>query len=115
MARNLRHKRKNNKQKVVPKKLLPKYQPTIANANKHGLFLTILSILLTTIGLVALIELFPRLSATATPPLDQGNQLASSKFTVSNDGYLQVTEVMSACFLWKGKSCCSTRKYPSPQ
>jgi hypothetical protein len=60
-----------------------------------------LSLLLTTLGLITLIELFPRLSASATPPLDLGNQLASSRFTVTNEGYLQVTDVMSACFLWK--------------
>jgi hypothetical protein len=48
-----------------------------------------------------LIELFPRLSASANAPTDQGNQLGSSKFTVTNDGYLQVSDVMSACFLWR--------------
>jgi hypothetical protein len=53
------------------------------------------------ISLAALIELFPRLSASASSPTDQDDQLGSSKFTVSNDGYLKVTDVMSACFLWK--------------
>lgn len=48
-----------------------------------------------------MIELFPRLSGTANPPLDQNNQLGSSNFTITNDGWFPVTDVMSACFLWK--------------
>jgi hypothetical protein len=52
-------------------------------------------------GILSLIPVLPRLSPAATPPLDLGNQLASSRFTVTNDGYLQVTDVVSACFLWK--------------
>lgn len=55
------------------------------------------------LSLLAVIVVLPRLSASATPPLDLGNQLASSRFTVTNDGNLQITEVMSACFLWSVK------------
>lgn len=53
------------------------------------------------LSLIALIELFPRLSATASSPTDPDDQLGSSRFTISNDGYLKVTEVTSECFLWK--------------
>jgi hypothetical protein len=101
MARNSKHKRKKRKQKVVPKIPQPKPLAIASKPSKHGLLLTVLGLVLTAAGLVTLIEMFPRLSATASSPLDQGNQLASSKFTVSNDGYWQVTDVVSACYLWK--------------
>src|SRR5260370_41046274 len=99
MAKNSKDKNKGQKEKVVPKKRRPRPRPKPANVSKRGRALAMLSLLLTIIGLITLIELFPRLSASATPPLDLGNQLASSRFTVTNDGYLQVTDVMSACFL----------------
>jgi hypothetical protein len=76
-------------------------QPIAASPRRHSLFLTILGLLLAAAGLITLIELFPRLSATAKSPTDLDDPLTSSKFTVSNDGYMRVTDVMSACFLWK--------------
>lgn len=80
----------------------PKLPAIASKPGKHGLLLPVLGLVLTALGgLVTLIEMFPRLSAAAGSPLDQGNQLASSKFTVSNDGYWQVSDVMSACYLWK--------------
>lgn len=99
MARNTRDKqdKRNRKRASSPAKL----QPTATKSGKHGLRLTVLGLLLTAVSLVTLIEMLPRLSASASSPLDQGNQLASSTFTVSNDGYWQVTDVMSACYLWK--------------
>jgi hypothetical protein len=76
--------------------------PNIPNdSSKHTLFLTILGLVLTAIGLIALIELFPRLSASGSSPSDTNDLLGSSRFTVSNDGYLKITDVVSACFLWK--------------
>lgn len=57
--------------------------------------------LITILGLLSLIQLFPRLSAAAKSPTDPDDPLTSSKFTVTNDGYLKVTDVMSACFLWR--------------
>jgi hypothetical protein len=79
----------------------PMSQPTIAKPSRHGLLLTIVGLVLTTVGLVALIELFPRLSASANSPTNLDDPLSSSKFSISNDGYMKVTDVMSACFLWK--------------
>jgi hypothetical protein len=84
-------KKRNNKNRPKNK------PPNITRGDRH---LTIISLILAAIGLVTLVELFPRLSASATPPLDLSNQLASSRFTVSNDGYTRVTDVVSACFLW---------------
>jgi hypothetical protein len=102
MSRKLKFERKRRKQKVVPKTPQQASRPPVPVAAKPQTQLWIrLGLLLTVVGLIALIELFPRLSASATPPLDLGNQLASSRFTVRNEGYLQVTDVMSACFLWK--------------
>lgn len=79
----------------------PPYQPILAKPSRRGPFLAVLGLVLTAIGLVTLIQLFPRLSAIASSPTDKNDQLGSSRFTVSNDGYLEVTDVMSACFLWK--------------
>lgn len=53
------------------------------------------------VSLAGLVTFLPRLSASASSPLDPTNQLASSRFTVTNDGSLPVTDVISACFLWK--------------
>ena len=50
------------------------------------------------IGLVALIELSPRLSATQEPPFLSGDQIPSVMIT--NDGYLKVTDVRVICFLF---------------
>jgi hypothetical protein len=100
MSRKSKHIRKKSKQKGVPTRPLQQSQPIVAKPSKHGLFLTVLGLVLTTIGLVALIELFPRLSATATPTTNLDDILGSSKFTVTNDGYLKVPDVVSGCFLW---------------
>lgn len=77
------------------------YRPTVAKAKNRGLLLTVLGLLLGAISTVTLVELVPRLSATASPPTNPSDPLSSSQFTVSNDGYLKVTDVMSACFMWK--------------
>jgi hypothetical protein len=100
MSQKPKHKKKRKKQ------IKPLTQPTqgIQSPNpiaiKPRQFLTKLGLVLTFLGFLTWIELFPRLSATASSPLDLSNQLASSKFTVVNEGYLQVTDVMSACYLW---------------
>ena len=62
---------------------------------------TVLTAIGLVVGIIALIQFFPRLSATASSPADRNDPLTSSRFTVSNDGYFRVTDVMSACFLWK--------------
>jgi hypothetical protein len=50
---------------------------------------------------LALIAFLPRLSVSAALPSDPNEQLASSTFTVLNDGHVPVTDVKSACYLWK--------------
>lgn len=62
---------------------------------------TLLGLLLIAISSIALMELSPRLLVSGSSPIDISNQLVSSKFTVKNDGYLPLTDVMLACFLWK--------------
>lgn len=101
MPRKLKRKKKKHKQRAAPTIPPPPYQPILAKPSRRGLFLAVAGFVLTAIGLATLIQLFPRLSATASPPTDGNDQLGSSRFTVTNDGYLQVTDVMSACFLWK--------------
>jgi hypothetical protein len=51
------------------------------------------------IAAVALVELFPRPSAAAYPPSD-ADHILNSRFTVSNDGYLQLVDFEAACFVW---------------
>ena len=89
--------RRNKLPIILPK--LP--QPPIHNGSKPQTQIwTILAIVVGLISLAALITLFPRLSASASPPTDLNDSLGSTKFTVSNDGYLKITDVVSACFLW---------------
>ncbi len=102
MSRKSKRRKKRRKQKATPTTPQQPSPPTVPIvSNSQTQVWTGLGLLLTVIGLITLIELFPRLSASATSPLDLGNQLASSRFAVTNDGYFQVTDVMSACFLWK--------------
>jgi hypothetical protein len=101
VSRKSKHKGKKRKQREVPIMPPQEFPPTASKPSKHGLILTVLGLVLTILGLSALIELFPILSASGSPPLDPNNQLSSSRFTITNDGYLPLTDVMSACFLWK--------------
>jgi hypothetical protein len=102
MARKSKRKTKKHIKKEVPKVQPPKTPPTAPTSSKlQRPIWTIVGLLLTLIGLVTLIELFPRLSATGKSPTDPDNPLSSSKFTVNNDGYLKLTDVMSACFIWR--------------
>lgn len=101
MSRKSKGKKKKHGQKEAPKIPPQQSPPTVAKSGRHGILLTAVGLVLTAIGLVALIELFPRLSVAASSPTDPDDQLTSSKFTVSNDGYLKVTNIMAACFMWK--------------
>jgi len=58
---------------------------------------TQVGLVLTVISLVALVELFPRLAASPSSPTN----IYTPVFSVSNDGYLKVTDVTSGCFLWR--------------
>jgi len=99
MSRKSKRNRKNTPLLKPP--IAAQSQPPNSHAKRPTRAWTLLGLLLTALGLITLIELFPRLSSSASPPLDLSNQLASSRFTVTNDGYLKVTDVMSSCFLWK--------------
>jgi hypothetical protein len=100
MSKRLRHKKKAPKGEGVPKVPPPKSPPTVPAASKRQAQIwTKLGIGIGLISLITLIELFPRLSASGSSPLDPNDQLSSSRFTVTNDGYVRLTDVMSACFL----------------
>jgi hypothetical protein len=102
MSIELKGKKKKRKQKVPPEMQPSQGRPTIPTVPKRQTQTwTMLGVGIGLMSLVALIELFPRLSATASSPTDLDDPLSSSRFTVSNDGYLKVTDVMSACFMWK--------------
>jgi hypothetical protein len=78
----------------------PKIQAADKSRKPTTQFWTILSIVLTAIGLIALIQLRPRLSASAIPVSVVGQELFS-RFTVSNDGYVKITDVQMSCYIWK--------------
>jgi hypothetical protein len=101
MPKRLKGKKGKRREKKAPIILPQLPQPPLPSGSKpQTQFWTKLGIAIGLISLVALIGLFPRLSASASPPTDLNDSLGSSKFTVSNDGYLKVTDVVSACFLW---------------
>lgn len=104
MSKKRRGKKKKNKQTPPPIPPPPQLPPPAPNdPTRWSRFLTIVSIVLAIIGLVTLIELFPRLSSSASPPSDAG-EILNSRFTISNDGYLSVVTVRAFCFISKSTS-----------
>jgi hypothetical protein len=102
MSKRLKNKNKKRRGKAGPRMPPRQSPPTNQVVPKRQTQLwTKLGIIIGIISLIALIELFPRLSASGSAPLDPNSQLSSSRFTVTNDGYLPLTDVTSACFLWK--------------
>jgi len=81
-----------------------------SGSSKHTLILTILGLVLTAIGLASLIELRPRPSVSSSSPVDSSNWL-TSRFTATNDGYLQLNDVHAICFLWKAQTNDGTTLY----
>jgi hypothetical protein len=99
-------KKKEKKRKTAqsrPITIQPQIHPTqeTKSAARISLILTIIGVALGLLSLVTWVELFPRLSATPTAPFEVGNQFAS--FQVSNEGYLRITDLRFACFLWSAK------------
>ncbi len=89
---------KRPRRNTIPKATPPKIGTIGSKRSSTSQLLTGLGFFIAILGLIVW---WPRLSSSASPPLDLSNQLASSRFTVTNDGYLPVTDVMSACFLWE--------------
>jgi hypothetical protein len=96
MSKKSRRKYKRKRQKGPPMLKQPTPKTNDHSLKKEVRLLEVLGLLLTALGLIALIELFPRLSASPSSQIDQ----LTPVFNVSNDGYLRVTDVKSACFLW---------------
>lgn len=103
MSKRSKGKNKRRKRKEEPK--LPPQSPltTSQRPSRHGLFLTVLGLVLTLIGLIALVELFPRLSASP-PSFTNPENVTAARFTVTNDGYLKLTDVSAACFIWEQRA-----------
>lgn len=70
-------------------------------AKSQTQFWTILGVALGLISLITLIELFPRPTASYSPPTDPA-RLLSSRFTISNDGYLRLSDVFAICYIETG-------------
>jgi hypothetical protein len=100
MSKKPRAKSKRQRQKQEPRAQPPMFPTTRSDSNKHTLLLTVLGLVLTMLGLIALVELFPRPSVSASSPTDR-NLWLTSRFTVTNDGYLQLNDVQAVCFIWK--------------
>jgi hypothetical protein len=64
-------------------------------------FVEVLGIFLALVGLIALIELYPRPTPSANLPTDSNDPLSSSRFTITNDGYVRLADVKAACYMWK--------------
>ena len=97
-AKKLKKRRKNNKPPLNPRRPSP---PPLSVPKRIGCLgklvkvLPIVGLLITLLGLVTLIELYPRLSAS----VDSSSSIPG--FTVTNEGYLKVTNVVLTCFIWK--------------
>jgi hypothetical protein len=107
MSRKSKRKHKRRKKLEVPMPEKPQIPatnsvpPKTSWLGRHiGTVLTAIGLI---VGLVTLIELSPRLTPGATLPTDRNDPLSSSRFTVTNDGYLPLTDVHAACFVWKAK------------
>jgi hypothetical protein len=103
MSKRSERRRRLKQRKAQPKPPKPQLPPTNPTSKKTTQFWTFLGLAIGVIGLLSLIQLFPRLSSVANPPTDRDDPLLSSRFVVSNDGYTKVTDVMAACFLWRAR------------
>jgi hypothetical protein len=104
MGKKSKHKNKKHKGKESPKVPLPEPQPPIQTVSRRQIrFVEGLALFLTALGLTALIELWPRPTPGASLPTDPNDQLSSSRFTVTNDGYMRLADAKAACFMWKVK------------
>lgn len=95
-------KKKRNKRNQIPAPPQRQSQPAAQVTSRRRVrAIEIVALVVGMITLVTLIELIPRLTATASLPTDPNEQLSSSAFTITNDGYARVTDVSAACFMWK--------------
>lgn len=91
-----KHGRKN-KFRRLNKAVTAPAAPVVPMARKSSLLRGLLSMVLTTAGLVGLVALLPRLSAAQQSPFISGDQIPS--VTVTNDGVVRVTDVKILCFI----------------
>jgi hypothetical protein len=103
MTKKSKRKRKRQKQQTTPITQSQKSTDTNASVKKEVRLLEVLGIFLTALGLISLIGLRPRSSASATSP-QTPNRPLTSRFTITNDGYLKLTHVSALCYVWKSKS-----------
>jgi hypothetical protein len=85
----------------------PPVPPTMFGTNSSGCWRMVvrawraLLIGSTIIGLLILLQLMPRLTPNASLPTDTVDELSSSRFTITNDGDMRVTDVKATCFMWR--------------
>jgi len=101
MHRKPANKNTPKKATTSTKKKQPKSLAIVRDGwTKLGTTAKVISYLIGLLGLLSLIQLRPHLSANAAPPTDKVDVLGSSKFTITNDGYLKVTDVSAVCYFW---------------
>src|SRR5882724_2084085 len=74
-------------------------KPSPNNGRTGQFWKRIGSVLAIAVGLLTVIQFRPRPTPGATPPTGL-DELASSRFTITNEGYIKFTDVKAVCFLW---------------
>ncbi len=108
MGKKSRRRRKLRKQIYKPK---PQPQINQAKAEisiKKRPILAITGLVLGVLGLLSLIGLRPLPYVSPGPQIDP-NDLLTSRFTVTNNGVLQLNDVHAICFLWKVEATISIK------
>jgi hypothetical protein len=106
MGKKSKRRRRRRKPPKPPTMPPTKASTTTESVKKELNFLEIVGLSLTVLGLLGLIGLRPRPSVSSSPPTDSDGWLRS-RFTVTNDGYLQLNDVHAICFIWKARTTSS--------
>jgi hypothetical protein len=105
MTRKSRRKKKKHKNLQTQTQLSTVSQQAIPATPAESKSIQILPILGLAIGLLSLtglVGLKPRLSASASPPSNP-DDILNSRFTVSNDEYVDIMEVPTICYVSEAK------------
>jgi hypothetical protein len=100
MSQRSKRKSKRKRQTAQPKPTTQVPNTPSQSVKTEIRALELLGLLLTALGLISLIGLRPRPSVFSYLPAGNSD-IMSSRFTVTNEGYLQLNDVRAICFVWK--------------